>query len=154
MKKIYLKIILTVVVLILAYITVNAIMPDGVTDDAGEFELIIVDAANVIVYEDTLTYEKDQSFFDVLSKNFTLTCANIRYKEDPSCSYKFNIMSFENHVILGIKSDTFEIMTDWKNTFLLIEVYENEVYTRSSVGFDYIDLETNEKIRLRVDLVE
>ncbi len=154
MKKIILKIILTLAALLLAYLIINVIMGDGTTDGEGSFELIILDINDEIVFDDELTYSEGQSFFDVLNENFELTCANKFYEPDDSCSYKFSIMQYKNHVILGIKSDVFDVMTDWDNTFLNIEIYIDDQYVKSTVGFDYVDIEENKKIRITADLVE
>ncbi|MCD4827436.1 MAG: hypothetical protein K8Q99_06655 [Acholeplasmataceae bacterium] len=154
MKKTIIKIALTIAALLLAYLVINVIMGDGTTDDEGSFELVIVDVDNNIVFEDVLTYSEGQTFFDVLNENFELTCANKFYEADMSCSYKFSILQYKNHVILGIKSDVFEIVTDWDNTFLNIEIYIDDTYVKSTVGFDYVDIEENKKIRITADLVE
>lgn len=154
MKKIILKIVLTLVALLLGYIIINVIMGDGKTDDDGSFELIILDSNQDVVYNEVLNYVEGQTFFDVLNENFELTCANRFYKADDTCSYKFSVMQYKNHVILGIKSDDFEIMTDWENTFLKIEIYNNNNYVKSESGFDYVDIEENKKIRISADLVE
>lgn len=153
MKKSYLKIFLTIVALLLGYIVIDAIMGDGKTDAAGTFELIIMDESETIVFNEDLTYKEGQSFFDVLRENFELTCANRNYRADSTCSYKFSILQHKSHVILGIKSDNFEIVTDWDNTFLKIEVYDNHAYVASNVGFDYVDLEQSKKIRIRAEKV-
>ena len=129
-------------------------MGDGKTEDDGTIELTIMDNDNIVVFNESLTYKEGQSFFDVLNENFELTCANRLYKEDPTCSYKFSVMQYKNHVILGIKSNSFEIVTDWDNTFLKIEFYDGNTYVKSNVGFDYVDLEENKKIRIHADRVE
>jgi hypothetical protein len=154
MKKIILKIVLTIAALLLGYIVINVIMGDGKTDGDGSFELIILDDNQDVVYNEILNYEKDQTFFDVLNENFELTCANRLYEPDSTCSYKFTIMQYKNHIILGIKSDEFDIMTDWDNTFIKIEIYNGNEYVRSTIGFDYVDIEDNKKIRISADLVE
>jgi hypothetical protein len=154
MKKIVIKIVLTLAALLLGYIVINVIMGDGKTDGDGSFELIILDSNQDVVYNEILNYEKDQTFFDVLNENFELTCANRLYEPDSTCSYKFTIMQYKNHIILGIKSDEFDIMTDWDNTFIKIEIYDGNEYVRSTIGFDYVDIEENKKIRISADLVE
>lgn len=154
MKKIIIKIVLTLAALLLGYIVINVIMGDGKTDGDGSFELIILDDNQDVVYNEILNYEKDQTFFDVLNENFELTCANRLYEADSTCSYKFTIMQYKNHIILGIKSDEFDIMTDWDNTFIKIEIYNGNEYVRSTIGFDYVDIEENKKIRISADLVE
>jgi hypothetical protein len=154
MKKIIIKIVLTLAALLLGYIVINVIMGDGKTDGDGSFELIILDSNQDVVYNEILNYEKDQTFFDVLNENFELTCANRLYEPDSTCSYKFTIMQYKNHIILGIKSDEFDIMTDWDNTFIKIEIYNGNEYVRSTIGFDYVDIEDNKKIRISADLVE
>ncbi|BCR36665.1 hypothetical protein [Mariniplasma anaerobium] len=154
MKKIILKIVLTISALLLGYIIINVIMGDGKTDGDGSFELIILDSNQDVVYNEVLYYEEGQTFFDVLNENFELTCANRLYEADDTCGYKFTIMQYKNHVVLGIKSDVFEIMTDWDNTFLKIEIYDGNEYVRSTIGFDYVNIEENKKIRISADLVE
>lgn len=154
MKKTIVKVVLTIAALLLAYLIINVITGDGTTDGDGSFELMILDINDDIVFDETLSYQQGQTFFDVLNENFELTCANRFYEADISCSYKFSIMQYKNHVILGIKSDVFDVMTDWDNTFLNIEIYIDDKYVKSTVGFDYVDIEQNKKIRITADLVE
>ncbi len=151
MKPLHLKIILTIVVLLLGYLIIDVVFDRNLIHEAGEIELIIVDEHQEIVYHNILPYEKDQTFFDLLNQKFTLTCANRFYNPDSTCSYEFNIMGQSNYVILGIKSDTFEIMTDWSKTFIKIEVYDGEKFIQATQGFNHLDISNFEKIRLIVD---
>ena len=81
-----------------------------------------------VIFHEILPFQENESFFEILNDRFTLTCANQFYQPDDTCSFKFNVMGQENHVILGIKSDDFEVITDWDNTFLNIEVYSNGTF--------------------------
>ena len=38
------------------------------------------------------------------------------YQPDPTCSYEFKLFSQTHHIILGIKTDSFDIMTDWDHS--------------------------------------
>lgn len=151
MKPIVIKIILTVAVLLLGFIIIEFVFNRDVIHDAGFVELTIMDEHEEILYQKILYYEENQTFFELLNENFELTCANSFYQADSTCSFKFNIMGQQQHVILGIKSDKFEIMTDWDKTFLNIEIYDGNTYVDSSVGVDMIDLNEIDRIRILVD---
>ncbi len=151
MKPIVIKIILTFAVLLLGFIIIEFVFNRDVIHDAGFVELTIIDEHSDTLYQKVLYYEENQTFFELLNDNFELTCANQFYQQDSTCSFKFNIMGQQQHVILGVKSDKFEIMTDWDKTFLNIEIYDGNTYVDSSVGVDMIDLDEVHKIRILVD---
>lgn len=151
MKPIFIKIILTIAVLLLGYMIIEFVFNRDVIHDAGFVELILIDKDDRVVYQKVLYYEENQTFFELLNEHFELTCANQFYQPDNSCSYQFSIMGQQQHIILGIKSNTFEMMTDWDKTFLNIEIYDGNAYVDSSVGVDMIDLDEIHKIRILVD---
>ncbi len=153
MKPLYLKIFLTIAVLLLGYVIIEFVFNRDVIIYDGEVELTIIDESGITVFEQVVYYEKDQTFFDILNDKFDLTCANRSYQEDPTCSYEFKLFSQNHHVILGIKNESFEIMTDWQNTFLNIEIYDGTNYVDSTVGVDGISLNDIDKIRIIVDKV-
>ena len=151
MKPIVLKIILTLAVLLFGFLVIEFVFDRDLIHEAGEIELIIMDEHEKTVFQDILPYEENQSFFDILNERFKLTCANQFYQPDDTCSFKFNVMGQENHVILGIKSDDFEVITDWDNTFLNIEIYIDETYIDANQGFDMVQLDELDKIRIVLD---
>lgn len=151
MKPIVLKIILTLAVLLFGFLVIEFVFDRDLIHEAGEVELIIMNENQEVLFHDFLAYEENESFFDVLNERFTLTCANQFYQPDDTCSFKFNVMGQENHVVLGIKSDDFEVITDWDNTFLNIEIYVDDTYVDANQGFDKILLDDVDKIRIVID---
>lgn len=151
MKPIVIKIILTLAVLLFGFLVIEFVFDRDLIHEAGEVELIIMNENQEILFHDILAYEENESFFDVLNERFTLTCANQFYQPDDTCSFKFNVMGQENHVVLGIKSDDFEVITDWDNTFLNIEIYVDDTYVDANQGFDMIALDDVDKIRIVID---
>ncbi|AUD65773.1 hypothetical protein BK011_08785 [Tenericutes bacterium MZ-XQ] len=151
MKPIVIKLILTVAVLLFGFLIIEFVFDRDLIHEAGDIELIIMNEDQEVLFHEILPYEENESFFEILNERFTLTCANQFYQPDNTCSFTFNVMGQENHVILGIKSESFEIMTDWDNTFLNIEVYDGETYIDANQGFDMIQLENIDKIRILVD---
>ncbi len=151
MKPIVIKIILTLAVLLFGFLVIEFVFDRDLIHEAGEVELIIMNENQEVLFHDFLAYEENESFFDVLNERFTLTCANQFYQPDDTCSFKFNVMGQENHVVLGIKSDDFEVITDWDNTFLNIEIYVDDTYVDANQGFDMIALDDVDKIRIVID---
>ncbi len=151
MKPIVLKIILTLAVLLFGFLIIEFVFDRDLIHEAGEVELIIMNENEEVLFNEILPYQENQSFFEILDDRFTLTCANQFYQPDDTCSFKFNVMGQENHVVLGIKSDDFEVITDWDNTFLNIEVYSNGTFVDANQGFDMIALDTVDKIRVVID---
>lgn len=151
MKPIVLKIILTLAVLLFGFLIIEFVFDRDLIHEAGEVELIIMNENEEVLFNEILPYQENQSFFEILDDRFTLTCANQFYQPDDTCSFKFNVMGQENHVVLGIKSDDFEVITDWDNTFLNLEVYSNGTFVDANQGFDMIALDTVDKIRVVID---
>jgi len=151
MKPIIVKIILTLAVLLFGFLVIEFVFDRDLIHEAGEVELIIMNENEEVLFHEILPYLENESFFEILDDRFTLTCANQFYQSDDTCSFKFNVMGQENHVILGIKSDDFEVITDWDNTFLNIEVYNNGTFIDANQGFDMIELDDIDKIRIVVD---
>lgn len=151
MKPIVIKLILTVAVLLFGFLIIEFVFDRDLIHEAGDIELIIMNEDQEVLFHEILSYEENESFFEILNERFTLTCANQFYQIDHTCSFTFNVMGQENHVILGIKSESFEMMTDWDNTFLNIEIYDGETFIDANQGFDMIQLENIDKIRIIVD---
>ena len=151
MKPIVVKIILTLAVLLFGFLIIEFVFDRDLIHEAGEVELIIMNENEEVLFHEILPYQENESFFEILDDRFTLTCANQFYQPDDTCSFKFNVMGQENHVVLGIKSDDFEVITDWDNTFLNIEVYSDGTFVDANQGFDMIELDTVDKIRVVID---
>ena len=153
MKSYKLKILLTLFILLLGAYIINTFFDNRLVYDMGSVELTIIDDDGITLYSDNLSYDENESLFDALNHEFMLTCATYTYENDQSCSYTFNLFGLKNHVILGIKSDSFDIMTDWNHTFIKIYVYDDKKYIEATSGFDYIQLDQYQKIKLVVEKV-
>lgn len=123
----------------------------------GEFELVIANESEEVLYQEELSFNAGDTLYDVLKVNFMLTCASNTYQPDPTCSASFRFFAdgstIDGKIILGVKGDTFEIMTDWDKTYLAIQVYDNNSYRLTTKGVSGYTLKDGEKIRIIVTKV-
>lgn len=123
----------------------------------GEIELVIASENEEVLYEDVLAFNAGDTLYDVLKVNFMLTCASNTYQADPTCSSSIRFFAdgstIDGKIILGVKGDTFEIMTDWDKTYLAIQVYDNSSYRLTTKGVSGYTLKDGEKIRIIVTKV-
>lgn len=119
--------------------------------EAGYFSLIILNEDESIVYDETLLFSDGESLYDAMERNFKLICANKNYEKDETCSYTFPFA--QSKVILGIEVNNIVLETDFKTTFLEIQIYENGNYRPSAKGFNNYKLTDGDKIRIVVTKV-
>lgn len=150
MKKTAIKIIITVVVLALSYLFITVFMVDNQAERDGEISLEILDSDDTLLYTGELDYEKGDTFFDVLDRHFDLTCATRTYQPDPTCSYAFHGIAYQGHVLLGVEGDDFLLMTDWRHTFLAIELFDGETYVFATEGISNVPYEDYVGVRITV----
>lgn len=112
------KLLVSGVVVILALVSLVFLRPNNSAKGDGSFKLIIIDLKDDYLFEDDLIFFKDESFYDVLKRNFEIICADRNYNPDCECSYEFNLITHKERVVLGIKDDSFELITSWQNDFL------------------------------------
>ncbi|MCK9235519.1 MAG: hypothetical protein WC225_01710 [Acholeplasmataceae bacterium] len=151
MKQNLSKIILTIVVLLFAFILFEFVFKPEPSFPDGEFELIIAGSDENIHYQNTLTYGKEDTLYSLLKTNFALTCANQFYQPDTTCQYQFNVLGQKNHIILAIQGENFILVSDWGTTFLKLEIDEGSGFYVATVGFDRVDLSVVERIRISLD---
>ncbi len=155
MKKTAIKILITVVVLVLSYLFITVFMVDNQAERDGEIDLEILDSDDTLLYTGDLVYKKGDTFFDVLDRHFDLTCATRTYQPDPTCSYTFHGYTFhgiayQGHVLLGLEGDDFALMTDWRHTFLAIELFDGETYDFATEGISNVPYEDYVGVRITV----
>jgi len=148
MKNLIIKIIVSVVFIIAVFFTIKLFASENLSLTAGSIQLTIVDDQGVIVFEDDLAFYKGDSFFDILNRNFDLTCANGSYQVDEDCTYEFQSFGFQGKVLLGIKNDDFQVMSNWTNTFLSIEKYDGEAYKLTTVGVSNISFNDQDQFKI------
>jgi len=148
MKNLVVKIIVSVVLIITVFFTIEFFANENLSLTSGSIHLTIVDDQGIVVFDDELTFDEGDSFFDILYRNFDLTCANGSYQADEACTYDFQSFGFQGKVLLGIKNDDFEILSNWTNTFLSIEKYDGEAYKLTTVGVSNVSFGNHDKFRL------
>lgn len=151
------KIIVTVCIIIILASWLYYILRDNTEGEGGSFELLIAEVDTRVVYQETLEFNPGEKLYEVLVRNFDLICASSTYEADPSCSASFRFFDgnelVEGKVILGITGDTFQVITDWRNSYLAIEVFEENGYRLTTKGVNSYVLTDGEKIRIIVTRV-
>jgi hypothetical protein len=150
MKKTAIKMMITGVVLALSYLFITVFMVDNQAVTDGTIDLEIIDQDETMIYTGALSYKKGDTFFDVLDRHFELTCATRTYQADPTCSHTFHGITYQGHVVLGIKNDDFNVMTDWRHTFLAIELFDGETYVFATEGISNLPYEDYVGVRITV----
>lgn len=152
-----LKLVLTLVVIIVFLVGMYIFSQTSKLTGPGEFELIIATEDEEVLFQQELSFEAGDTLYDVLKQHFVITCASKTYEPDPTCSSSFrffaNGSTVDGKIILGIKGNDFEIITDWNKTYLAIQVYENNRFRLTSKGVSLYTLSDGEVIRIIVTRV-
>jgi len=150
MHKTAIKILISLVSILVVFVLIKMLTPEHVADHEGVIYLIIRSEDDLILFDDELPFYEGDSFYDILDRHFELTCANGSYQADPTCSYVFQGFAFQGRVILGIKNEQFEVMTDWYNLFLAFEYEHNDTYVLASQGPSNLAFEDQARFRISV----
>jgi hypothetical protein len=150
MKKIALKLFLSVIMILGLIFTIRFIYQDNLATGDGTIYLIILDIDETILFDGELEYFEGDSFFDILNRNFDLSCANQNYQVDLTCEYTFNSFAYKGKVLLGIKNEDFDIVTDWYNLFLAIEIDKGNGYYLATEGVSNIKFSDKDSFRISV----
>ncbi len=150
MKKLSFKIIVTVLMIIVGFIVIQWLLPNQETTESGSVTIQIYNETSELVYEGTHDFEKGMYLYDVLDASFELTCANQNYEPDQTCNYTFTGFAYQGKVILGISNQAFSVITNWTNTFLAIEYYDQDTYVLAQKGPSRMALNDGDIIRISV----
>lgn len=147
------KILVSLVVVLLALVSLYLLRPNHNATNDGSFSIEIIDINETLLYEGELTFISGDSFYNVLSKYFTLMCANANYEIDETCSYEFNFITHKDRIILGIKNDNFEMISDWFNTFIAFYYEKDGVLFLTNYGVNHIPYENGDKFVIKLESV-
>lgn len=150
MKKLSTKIIVSILMIILAWVIIRFLIPQDETMDSGDITIQIYNEDSELVYEGSHAFQKDMYLYDVLDASFDLTCGNQSYQADSTCSYTFTSFAYQGKIILGISNDDFSIISNWTDTFLAIEYFDANTFVLSQKGPSHIALKDGDIIRISV----
>lgn len=153
LKKPILKFILSLVVVLMGIVIIRLISENHRAEADGTIHLLIIDLEGETVFDDHIPFYQGDSFYDVLDRSFELTCATATYQQDETCSFTFNNFAYQGKVILGIKNQDFELISDWSNTFLSFHIYNGTDYILSTIGPSNIPFEEGDRFMIRCDEV-
>ena len=154
-KHITFKAMITFAALLIAFVTIGFVTAQNRATSDGFIHLIIEDADGAVLFDDEIVFHDGESFYDILNRTFTLTCANAHYQPDETCSHGFVLGPSTNgrvpdKVILGIKGQHFDLMTNWTDQFLAFEVYVNQAYVLTTQGPSNLAFENGQSFRIKV----
>ncbi|MFP4078257.1 MAG: hypothetical protein ACOCU5_00325 [Bacillota bacterium] len=112
--KLSLRIVYTVAVVGLIFLVLMWVS-DPFSDEEGSLDLVVYDTDETVVVDETYAFYEDDTLFSVMDRHHDLVCADRGYDPDPTCEAEFG---HYGRVLLGID----DILTDWDNTFLYLEV--------------------------------
>jgi len=148
MKNLIIKILISVVAMVAVFFAIKFFTNENLALTQGSIHLLIEDKEGLVLFDDELTFYEGDSFYDILNRNFDLTCANGSYQADETCSYEFQSFGFQGKVILGIKNEDFEIISDWTNSFLSIEKFDGDTFRLSTLGVSNLEFEDNDRFKI------
>jgi hypothetical protein len=150
MKQIVMKLFLSIIMILGLIFTIRFIYQDNLATSDGSIHLIILDIDETVLFDGDLAFFEGDSFFDILNRNFLVTCANQNYQIDSGCEYTFNSFAYKGKVILGIKNEDFDIITDWYHSFLAIEVNKGNGYYLATEGVSNIKFNDQDLFKISV----
>jgi len=148
MKTTVLKIVISVIVVLTTAILVHFLSISNQASSDGTLRIVIVDENGETVFDDDVIFKENDTFFDVLNREFELTCASSSYQPDSTCSNDFQSFSYTGKILLGIAHDDFDVQTDWAHSFLALEIYNGIDYVLTTQGVNNIEFHDQDQIRI------
>ncbi len=152
-KRSITKLLVSGVVILLALVSLAFLRPNNNAKSDGSFKLIIMDLKDDYLYEEDLIFFKDESFYDVLKRNFIVICADRNYNPDCECSYEFNLITHKERIVLGLKNDDFELISSWQNDFLAFYEQIDEDLVLLNYGVNNISFNDNDTFVIKHERV-
>jgi hypothetical protein len=154
-KLITAKTLMSIIALFVALSAIGMMVAQNRAKTDGDIHLIIENIEGQIVFEGDLSFYEGDSFYDILERHFTLTCANAQYQADSTCQYEFVLgpslpgaQAQKDRVILGIQHDDFNIQTNWTQSFLAFLVYQESDYVLATQGPSNLAFEDQGKYKI------
>lgn len=110
----------------------------------GSLTIILVDHEEEVRRDVTL-YHEGESLYDILSRNYEISCASPTYEPDPSCE-PLMYSEVTGRILLEIES----LKSNWKDTFIQIQI--NGI--PAVYGMDQVKFNDQDEIRLVLRTVE
>ncbi len=148
MKTTVLKIAISIIVVLTAAILVHFLSVSNQASSDGTLRIVIVDETGETVFDDDVVFKENDTFYDLLQREFELTCASSSYQPDTSCSYDFPSFVAEEKILLGIANNEFNVQTDWSNSFLAFELFDGTDYYLATQGVNNIEFHDQDQIRI------
>lgn len=148
MKTTVLKIVISVIVVLTSAILVHFLSISNQASSDGILRIVILDENGETVFDDDVIFKENDTFFDVLNREFDLTCASSSYQPDSTCSNEFQSFSYAGKILLGIASDDFDLQTNWSQSFLALEIYNGTEYVLATQGVSNIEFHDRDQIRI------
>lgn len=148
MKTTALKIVVSIIVVLTSAILVHFLTVSNQASSDGSLRIIIVDENGSTVFDDDVIFKENDNFYDVLQREFDLTCASSSYQPDATCSYDFQSFTAEGKILLGIANDDFDVITDWSLSFLAFELFDGTDYYLATQGVSNIEFHDQDQIRI------
>lgn len=149
LKKPIIKFIISLVVVLAGIVVIRLISEDHTAEVDGFIHLTMIDLEGETIFDEDIPFYQGDSFYDILDRQFDLICATATYAQDETCSYTFNNFAYQGKVILGIKHDDVEIVSNWSNTFLAFYTYHESEYILSTVGPSNIPFENGDRFMIK-----
>jgi len=150
MKNIVYKILLSIIMILGLIFTIQLMYEDNKATSDGTIYLTILDIDDQIKFEGELEFFEGDSFYDILKRNFTLTCANQNYQQDSTCEYQFNSILYKGKVILGIQNEDFLLITNWYQRFLAIEIDKGNGFYLATESVSNIKFSDKDHFKIQV----
>jgi hypothetical protein len=112
--------------------------------EAGVITIVLVDD-DVERSKATWPFEQGDTLYDILSRHYTIYCADRSYQIDPSCAPAM-FSEITGRVLLGID----DLESNWTDTFIQIQI--NGV--PSPLGMDQLEFTDQDIISLVLKTVE
>ena len=104
-------------------------------DIRGEVTIIVINELEEVVYQQSISFEEEDTLFELLDRELNVQCANMSYQISDAC---VNV-TMNGKVILGLD----DVKTDWYHSF--IAIYVDGEY--SEYGIDGIALKDGSTYR-------
>lgn len=113
MKKNIIKLIVTIVLVLIGVACYMIFMQEKTSDDSGIVYFTLIDIDGNVVIDDTLTYEENDTLFEVISRNYEVESEKSQYGQ-----YLYSIDE--------VKTNTFD-------TYLAL--YVDDKYAETGISF-------------------
>jgi hypothetical protein len=125
------KILIVLVTIVAGYFATSYFLEPVEGDIEGGVTIVLIDENSEIISETLFAFEEETTLFQLMNREYELTCADSSYQPDDTCSF----VQLNSHMLLEID----ELETNWTNSYIQIFIED----TPSNYGVDRILLTDN-----------